>query len=129
MALNRKSDGELLELALLEIESLKLEIQQLQNQLIEYPLTVPFQDLSNKCSDGGEHDYPNPWHSISPAFCKKCGKQAEQYPITYSNGTGNLPWNFEEHGGNVMNSDNPVVTHDSSKEIKTNYITDTSRLF
>jgi len=124
MALNKKSDGELLELALLEIEKLKEEILLLRGQLNEIPYTVPFMDLE-ECY----HEYPNPWHSITPPHCIKCGKQAPEHIITYSNGTGNLPWNFEEHGGNVMNSDNPVVTHDSSKEIKTNYITDTSRLF
>lgn len=86
------------------VEQKDFLIQNLQSQLNQYPITVPFQELSDRCSDGGEHDYPNPWHSISPAFCKKCGKQAEQHPITYSNGTGNLPWNFEEHGGNVVMS-------------------------
>lgn len=127
MALNRKTDGELLELALLEIETLKKEIQSLRIELSEYPITVPFQDLSNRCSDGGEHDYPNPWHSILPPHCKKCGKQGESYPITYSApSTGNPPWDFNKHGGNVMDNQNPIITHNSTN---TKYISDCSGIY
>ena len=35
------------------------------------------------CPMGGWHDYPNPWHSITSPFCKKCGQQAPDYGITY----------------------------------------------
>ena len=29
-----------------------------------------------------QHEYPFPWHSISPPPCKKCGKTASQWTVT-----------------------------------------------
>ena len=135
MTLNKntpKNDDDFKELILDRLNKMKLEIATLKKQLADRqpfyypPLPV---DYINKCNDGGEHEYPSPWHSITPPHCTKCGKQAPDYKITYSNGTGNVPWNFEEHGGNVINNENPIVTHDSNTQINTNYITDQSKLF
>lgn len=33
-----------------------------------------------------QHEYPLPWHGITPPPCKKCGKLAEVYTITCTNG-------------------------------------------
>ena len=112
------------------VKRMELEIATIKKQLAgQEPFYYPPIQVNNPdpCSDGGYHEYPNPWHSITPAPCKRCGKLAPDNPITFTNkGTGNPPWNFNDHGGNVMGNENPIITHDSTK---TNYISDTSRLF
>ena len=55
------------------IELLMLKLDVLKDQSITY--TPPFISLNtDKCYDGNDHDYPNPWYSIIPPACKKCGK-------------------------------------------------------
>jgi len=36
------------------------------------------------CIDGGQHQYPNIWHSVEPPFCEKCGRQAPNYKPTWT---------------------------------------------
>lgn len=57
------------------IDQLNWEIQ--QNNFKPIPV------LQGDCPAGGWHDYPNPWHSITPPFCKKCGHQAPNFTPTY----------------------------------------------
>lgn len=123
-----ENNDNLMEELLDKVKKMELEIAELR-RLKDFPFLSDFNEFPdpNKCSDGGYHEYPFPWHSISPAACKKCGKLSESYPITFSDdGTGNPPWDFNLHGGNVMGNEKPITTHDSTK---TNYIADTSRLF
>jgi hypothetical protein len=91
-------------------------IKQLLNELDnKQPQVIPyFGNSDNLCTDGKPHEYPMPWHSLSPAPCKKCGKLSEQYPITYYD-TGNPPWDFKKHGGNVMNSPNIIDLDNTTK--------------
>ena len=107
-----KNEDNLMEELLDRINKMELDIATLKQQLAHtqpsyYP-PLPVNDF-NKCTDGGEHEYPNPWHSILPPHCQKCGKQAPDYSITFmNNSTGNPPWNFNEHGGNVMGTPNQI---------------------
>lgn len=114
MALNKKSDGQLLEEALLEIKRLEEEIQMLRNQQPYQP--IDFYKNVDECN----HEYPNPWHSVLPPHCKKCGKQAPDYRITFSDHkttTGNPPWDFNKYGGNVIDSNDIIITHDFNTTI------------
>lgn len=52
------------------------------NQLLEEKKLNNFQPFNinyDECPMGGRHDYPQPWHSVTPPFCKKCGKQAPDF--------------------------------------------------
>lgn len=85
-----------------EVAELKKMIQ--QRQLTQF--NPPHQN-NDICIDGGEHDYPDTWFGIIPPYCKKCNKQAQQYIISYSNGSSDAAgWNFDNFGGNIKNSDN-----------------------
>ena len=112
------------------VRRMELEIATIRKQLEDaQPFYYPPLDVAdpNLCNDGGYHEYPNPWHSIIPPHCKKCGKQGEANPITFSTpNTGNPPWNFNDHGGNVMNNINPIIDLDNSNS---KYISDTSGIF
>ena len=52
------------------------------NQQNSYPV-YPTTPLTGPCINGGQHDYPVPWHGTTPPMCKKCGKQGDSFPITY----------------------------------------------
>lgn len=113
----KKNNDNLIEELLDKVNKMEGEIAELKRKQSEYQQhyypPLPVNDF-NKCNDDGEHKYPNPWHSISPSHCLKCGKQAPNYRITYGNDSGNFI------GGNIMNS-NLIPTHDSNQEMKTNY--------
>lgn len=116
-----EKDVDLMEELLDKVNKMEEEIAELKRKQSEYQQhyypPLPVVDV-NKCTNGGEHEYPNPWHSILPPHCQKCGKQAPDYSITYTNhDTGSPPWNFNEHGGNVMGVDNRInffVSEDNS---------------
>lgn len=44
------------------------------------PFTITSTSSSNFCTDGKNHQYPNPWFGINPPPCSRCGQ--------YTNGTG-----------------------------------------
>lgn len=71
------------------IDEQNVLIQQLRDNYFNY---VPFNlNDADVCSDGGDHDYPFPWHSVTAPNCKKCGKQAPEIMLTFGagNSTGN----------------------------------------
>lgn len=83
---SKKGKTMTLEQALLKIIELQQQIldlqkkQQIQPQTPQTPIfTPPTQTLYDLCSDGGLHEYPNPWMGIVPPSCKKCGKQSLTY--------------------------------------------------
>lgn len=41
-------------------------------RLTSAPVSVPT-PWFDTCTDGGQHEYPSSWMSVSPAPCKKCG--------------------------------------------------------
>jgi hypothetical protein len=84
------------------IETLELLVES-QERLIEalranhpyhYPqINVPYVQTQDLCTDGREHEYPMPWHSVTSPHCQKCGKQAPNFDITFTTsdtGTGNI---------------------------------------
>ena len=79
------------------------KINKLENDVAQYQNIPSIDDL---CVDGGVHDYPNPWYGITPPHCKKCGKKAKTFEITYENGTSAAGWNFHTFGGNIVNDSN-----------------------
>jgi len=125
-----KNDN-LMEKLLDDVNNMREEIAELRRR-IDFPFLSDFNVIPdpNKCIDGNYHEYPNPWHSITPPHCKKCGKQAQDNAITFSDRitTGEPPWDFNKHGGNVMNSENPIINHDSTTT-NSKYISDTSGIF
>lgn len=76
-----------LEQALLKIIELMKENAELKEQIqvmkpqpyVQNPFIYTVPDL---CTDGGLHDYPNPWMSVTPPHCTKCGKQASNAVIS-----------------------------------------------
>lgn len=103
-----------------EIATLKLELEN-QKYVPHYPfpndkndpLAPPFivkDGVDDGCIDGEGHDYPLVWHGIIPPACKKCGKQGNMLNITWMD-TGNLPWDINEHGGNIVDG-NPHMKMD-----------------
>jgi len=69
------------------IDQLNWEIQ--QNNFKQIPV------LQGDCPAGGWHEYPNPWHSVTAPFCKKCGQQAPNFGPTYTtSGTNKDITNF-----------------------------------
>ena len=87
-----------LEQALLQIIELQKEIIRLKEQLTiqsSQPLPNPFiYNPPDLCTDGGLHDYPNPWFATIPPCCKKCNKQlANNITVTCSAkpGAGGTP--------------------------------------
>lgn len=56
--------------------------RQLDNQQ-QFPVFPPISIGDGECIDVNGHDYPNPWHSITAPHCRKCGKQAKTYDITF----------------------------------------------
>lgn len=46
------------------------------------PIITPFTMPVDTCN----HEYPNPWMSITSPSCKKCGKQASNWITTYATG-------------------------------------------
>ena len=76
-----------------------INFMQLQlDNLRQFPTIQMGED---KCIDGNGHSYPDVWHSIIPPHCKKCGKQAQSYDITFIDNTGS-PMSFKDFGGNMM---------------------------
>lgn len=99
------------------IEQLRLDLQN-QPYIPHYPnpmddKTYPKPPFIVEC----EHEYPNPWHGVTPPPCKKCGKLAEHNPIVWSDNTGNPPWDFKKHGGNVMNSTHQMIELNSPNNL------------
>lgn len=104
----------------LVIEQLRLDLYN-QRYVPTYPIPLDKKNpLEPPFIVECDHEYPNPWFSVSPAPCKKCGKLSEQYPITYTDHTGNPPWDFKKHGGNVMNSPNMIDLDSSTTNSKIN---------
>jgi len=51
------------------------------------PILIPTMWTLDVCPQGGAHEYPEAWWSISPAPCKKCGQTMWQQPhfeVTWS---------------------------------------------
>lgn len=104
----------------LVIEQLRLDLNN-QRYTPTYPIPLDKRNpLKPPFIVECEHEYPNPWHSINPAPCKKCGKLSEHNPIVWSDNTGNPPWDFKKHGGNVMNSPNMIDLDSSTTNSKIN---------
>jgi len=127
-----ENNDDLMEKLLDKVNKMELEIAELKKQLADAqpfynPPPLPFNDF-DRCIDDNGHEYPNPWHSILPPHCKKCGKQAPDYGITFTTNTSDVPWDFNKHGGNVMNNQNPIITHNSTTS-NSKYISDTSGIF
>ena len=61
------------------IDNLYMQLDEKQLPFTYPPIPVQEGD----CPAGGWHEYPNPWHNITPPFCKKCGKQAPDIGPTY----------------------------------------------
>lgn len=75
-----------------ELHKLILDLQnrmqrlELDKALIFQPLSsFPSAKIEVICPAGGIHNYPNPWYSINPPNCTKCGQQAVDYNIVYTN--------------------------------------------
>jgi hypothetical protein len=66
-----------------QIAVLKVQLNSKQDRLVYTPSVWPHATLE-ACVDGGSHEYPSPWHAITPAPCKKCGKLSQNYVITCS---------------------------------------------
>ena len=68
------------------IEFLKNKIKEVSDPYVPSPGDIIYPNLyvdySLLCPMGGDHDYPNPWHSITPAPCKKCGQSLPSYTVT-----------------------------------------------
>ncbi len=104
-----ENNNNLMEELLDRINKMELEIEFLKGELNQQRYYPPIPVInSNLCTDGNDHQYPSPWHSILPPHCKKCGKQAPDYKITYDTNSGNVPWDFNKFGGNVMNNENII---------------------
>ncbi len=109
-----ENNNNLMEELLDRINKMELEISVLKKQLADVqpynypPIPVINSNLCIDGIDGNDHQYPFPWHSILPPHCEKCGKQAPDYTITYDTNSGNVPWNFNKFGGNVMNNENII---------------------
>lgn len=104
-----ENNDNIMEELLDKVNRMELEIVSLKKQLADaQPVYYPPLQVNdpNLCTDGKPHEYPYPWHSTTPAPCKKCGKLSETYKITFGTDSGTPPWNFNEHGGNVMNNEN-----------------------
>lgn len=87
---------------------------QLDNQ-DKYPTFTPnIVNSPDVCIDGGLHAYPNPWHSVEPPHCKKCGRQADMYEITLGGRDTGSPMNFNDFGGNMMYTSNSKLYSDNS---------------
>lgn len=63
---------------LIELVNKVLKALETQNQKTPVnPYVAPYVPITistdQTCSDGGMHDYPNPWHGTTYPPCKKCG--------------------------------------------------------
>lgn len=72
-----------------QINKLQTLVNELTDKLLLQPTPNPqtiriIGPHDDVCIDGGPHDYPNPWFSVTPAYCKKCGKQARDMRPTYT---------------------------------------------
>lgn len=74
-------------------KELEAKVKQLENMvellnemldIYRKPNIFPTYKADGDCPMGGWHEYPNPWHSITSPFCKKCGQQAPDTKITYT---------------------------------------------
>mgnify|MGYP001560582592 CR=1 FL=1 len=66
-----------------QVADLKEQVQEMKSQIIPQPIMNPFISISSDyCTDGGSHNYPIPWMSVTPPHCTKCGKQAQNNIIT-----------------------------------------------
>jgi hypothetical protein len=80
----------------------KLENEALVNSFPQFPsvqtpylppagqqINIPSMWPADQCpsSTSGYHDYPHPWGGTVPPSCRKCGKQASTWAITYADGT------------------------------------------
>ena len=77
----------LLQLKQAIVEELEAKVCRLEIERINSPLpqvNIPSCWPADPCPvDGLYHEYPFPWHSITPAPCKKCGKQsAPNFTVT-----------------------------------------------
>lgn len=71
-----------------EVDLLKIQLQGKQDRPNYMPSVWPFAETTpDLCSDGGQHDYPNPWFATIPPSCKKCGKQSLGYTVSYTTTT------------------------------------------
>jgi hypothetical protein len=71
----------LLQLKQAIVEELEAKVSRLEIERINFPPLRPHINLpscwpADPCTDGLHHEYPFPWHSTTPAPCKKCGKQS-----------------------------------------------------
>ena len=93
---------EVLRLQVAELEKLvamkdtrirELELQRMGPDLSP-PVIIPYmRPVQWQCV----HEYPNPWDSITPPTCKKCGMQAPQWTLRVSlaaarSGTSRYPY-------------------------------------
>lgn len=88
------------------IELIQRQLDNQQPLYPNYPTITIGQDVC-------EHDYPNPWHSVEPPHCKKCGEQAPKFEITFGNTTGDV-MDFNQFGGNMMYTTNSKINSDNS---------------
>jgi len=88
----------------LQIHALKSEIESLKLSILYLKQSPLLQD-PNACIDEFGHEYPNPWFSVIPPYCKKCGKQSNTPFITYAKDTTNAAgFDFNQFGGNMIYS-------------------------
>lgn len=101
-----ENNDNLMEELLDKVNKMEREIADLKKQFNDNqqnyypPLPVFGVDM---CNDGGIHTYPNPWHSIMPPNCLKCGKQAPSNSITFTNYECDHDWVIN-NGGTAGNS-------------------------
>lgn len=64
---------------------LQERVVRLEQRLANYPsISIPYIQDMDKCVDGDEHTYPNPWFGTVPPSCTRCGKQGTTYTVTCS---------------------------------------------
>lgn len=82
------------------VEFIKNKLKEVKDDLTDYvdiqPIPYQFKDYQfyNPCPMGGQHEYPDIWHSIIPPPCKKCGHSESQQIVTWSNTNDNPITNF-----------------------------------
>lgn len=106
-----------------KINELEKKVNDLKNRQDVYPIqpiNVPFMQEYDQCPQGGQHEYPFPWHSVTAPFCKKCGQQGQKLEITYSEypepKTGDTPdvWFYDFNSKSLIHED------DYNDDYKTN---------
>jgi len=91
----------------------KIDLLDKKLELMQYRINhAPILNDPNACIDQLGHDYPFPWFSTAPPFCKKCGKQGNFITFTYdtTNAVPNIATNNTIIVDDIDNEEDDLIS-------------------